>query len=656
MPNFDLINNGDSGLSVRTTLNDVINYVNTGITSGSSFTYITEDTTPGSEFVNILSPRDVYISGGTSVELEYYGSPTITRYLILDGMQSAIYNDDLVDSSNLVMGTTQTQIDTTDGLTGNNTQLTLDGFAISMGTFNSGATISSEFVVDINADTKLQVIDGTDSSIVSLIPTSIISTVDDGTNTSTQTITSNEVNTNVTDGTDTSSIELTEVTLNIEVNNTLKGGQRTSTISINPGGVNAIDMMSDDNAGQTSNRKQQYNSIGDEVSNGTDTSLIGLTTIGWEMYNSDGTSTTNFNGSNNNITSLIDNSIILFEGTEEAYGAILDELKGELYVIIPDNSVASSGFFNISNNIVIYFTGDTTTFINIDINQITSTTPGIGNPGGTTRLRLNGSQGISNTYVGDGCYVFTPDLGGGGTEVIPEDIEPYTSKIVLSGDNITIEKITNLDTSSLVVGDNFVDINSSYGDTLSQLRVGMNGGDGNKFKTNDISIEVGTGISFAPDQSYQWAGDYDYTMTAYTENYCSGTEQYLFQQNGDYISQLVLDPASLNTGTLFKSEDLVVGSSTILSLGYDGMGSFDMTDGTGNSSYFSYTPSSLNLGVDDGSNSNIITLTSTNLNISNIPSFDDDASASGLTTGDIYQTTGGGASPLDVAGILMIKQ
>jgi len=46
------------------------------------------------------------------------------------------------------------------------------------------------------------------------------------------------------------------------------------------------------------------------------------------------------------------------------------------------------------------------------------------------------------------------------------------------------------------------------------------------------------------------------------------------------------------------------------------------------------------------------------LNIVGLPSFDDDAAAGtgGLVAGNVYQTTGGGASPLDVAGILMIKQ
>ena len=47
-----------------------------------------------------------------------------------------------------------------------------------------------------------------------------------------------------------------------------------------------------------------------------------------------------------------------------------------------------------------------------------------------------------------------------------------------------------------------------------------------------------------------------------------------------------------------------------------------------------------------------------NLNIVNIISANDDSDAglSGLTTGDVYQTSGLGASPLNVAGILMIKQ
>jgi hypothetical protein len=42
--------------------------------------------------------------------------------------------------------------------------------------------------------------------------------------------------------------------------------------------------------------------------------------------------------------------------------------------------------------------------------------------------------------------------------------------------------------------------------------------------------------------------------------------------------------------------------------------------------------------------------------LKNLPAYADDAAATGLPRGYLYQTDGTGASPLDVAGILMIKQ
>ena len=50
--------------------------------------------------------------------------------------------------------------------------------------------------------------------------------------------------------------------------------------------------------------------------------------------------------------------------------------------------------------------------------------------------------------------------------------------------------------------------------------------------------------------------------------------------------------------------------------------------------------------------------TASTMTLNNVPAFDDDGAAAtgGLTVGDVYQTTGGGAAPLNVAGILMIKQ
>jgi len=63
-----------------------------------------------------------------------------------------------------------------------------------------------------------------------------------------------------------------------------------------------------------------------------------------------------------------------------------------------------------------------------------------------------------------------------------------------------------------------------------------------------------------------------------------------------------------------------------------------------------------------GGNANVATKNDTvylsKLNMSDIPAYDDDADAGAnlLTAGDVYQTTGSGAAPLNVAGILMIKQ
>ena len=50
--------------------------------------------------------------------------------------------------------------------------------------------------------------------------------------------------------------------------------------------------------------------------------------------------------------------------------------------------------------------------------------------------------------------------------------------------------------------------------------------------------------------------------------------------------------------------------------------------------------------------------TANTITLKNVPAFQDEANAAlgGLTTGDVYQTTGTGPSPLNVAGILMIKQ
>jgi hypothetical protein len=66
------------------------------------------------------------------------------------------------------------------------------------------------------------------------------------------------------------------------------------------------------------------------------------------------------------------------------------------------------------------------------------------------------------------------------------------------------------------------------------------------------------------------------------------------------------------------------------------------------------------ISLKGGANGTSITIDDVNehITISNLPAFDDDAAAgtAGLTTGMVYMTTGSGAAPLNVSGILMIKQ
>ena len=79
--------------------------------------------------------------------------------------------------------------------------------------------------------------------------------------------------------------------------------------------------------------------------------------------------------------------------------------------------------------------------------------------------------------------------------------------------------------------------------------------------------------------------------------------------------------------------------------------------------YTTTTGGTTNIGISIDSDQNV-SIPNGNLDVnggitaSGIPSYDDDSAAGigGLSAGEVYQTTGTGAAPLDVAGILMIKQ
>jgi hypothetical protein len=633
MPSFNNIDNGESGLSVRNTLNDVINYVNTGITSGSSFTYITEDTTPGSEFVNILSPRDVYISGGTSVELEYYGSPSITSYLLMDNTATTLHTDNVTDSS------TQT--------------LTPGGYLLNVtgGSYSSGIEVINEY-------SKLQSGGGVYSSSLQVNADGTIQTTStDGTNTSTQTLTPSNITSIVTDGTN-------------DVN------------------------------------------IGMDISTG--------------------------------ILLDYDESVTLFSGTSNAYPTTLQEIKGSLVFNLV--GVTATTYFNSSDNIVVYFTGDGQTYLSVDLSSVSIIT----SPAGT-QLIVNGSGGMSNTYVGQGCYVFNPTLGGAGTETIPSVITDDYSQLTIDGTKIGMSSVDGINVTSFELDPNN-GTSLSVTDGTNTVTLGLDGSTGTATFGSTDGTDTST-QTITPQQIVLYATDgtnesffdldpanYDYgnrwlstdgTNTATVELDVSGVNygNRLYATDGTNESSITFNvdgsinissddnglPATtseiliapLNTtisstdGTNTSTQTILptditstvtdgssygrvglTSTNSYLQLDDDGntyVGGVDFTyntflnntitgvlsasniTGSSQSLVTTFTnldtdTGSVSLQSTDGVDTNVITILPSITNFSTVPAFDDDTAASGLTTGDIYQTTGGGASPLDVAGILMIKQ
>lgn len=119
------------------------------------------------------------------------------------------------------------------------------------------------------------------------------------------------------------------------------------------------------------------------------------------------------------------------------------------------------------------------------------------------------------------------------------------------------------------------------------------------------------------------------------------------------IDQLNLNLNPLTGSELIPIFDIVNDTTERITLdtlsNYIGSGDTYVTGLT-----YTLSASTLTVKRNDGVNLSVI-LTS---RLDNIPSYSDDTDAglSGLTSGDIYQTNGTAVSPLDIAGILMVKQ
>lgn len=120
--------------------------------------------------------------------------------------------------------------------------------------------------------------------------------------------------------------------------------------------------------------------------------------------------------------------------------------------------------------------------------------------------------------------------------------------------------------------------------------------------------------------------------------------------NGTQIQEIFVDAASFNAqyndgiNTIYLEGGLTNG----VMLGW--------TDGITYNTFIRSKFNSIELVVDFGGNNFAWQVDDNGFFPKNLPAFQDDAAASGLTAGYMYQTTGTGAAPLDVAGIVMIKQ
>lgn len=521
----------------------------------------------------------------------------------------------------------------------------------------------------------------------------------------------------------------------------------------------------DDNAGTTANLGLLTGQVAMNTTDGTNTEQIVLQPgSGIVSTSTDGTIITTQTINSTSSVISVNNDNTLYAGTSQAFEGTLEEVKGVLYFIIPNNTL--SAYFNTANNVVAYFdTPSVAYYLSVDIDNISTTSPSIPEPSGTTRLRIVGSGGISNTYVGERVYVIDPVIGGSGTfpggMTIPPQIDFDNNKIELLVGGTTIEKVDGVNSSSIVTTSNSItstvtDGSEQHSITIdsatnritlftndgsspnyqSELRVSTEGGGAainigsqnltsgqvathNLTETSIVST-VSDGIGTQSSIDIQPAS----VITTATDGTNTGqfnlqpvSAQISLDQNGltdvtldpqqigigttdgSYTSRLDIQPSTIiSTVTSASGETIMELTDTYISLTrQDGIGtqstitsytsqlSISSTDGTGtgtinvsatsndislgdgtNSTNLTQDPSYTSISTTDGVNSTSLSIEADKFdvvlggrfNVNGIPAYDDDAAAggAGLTTGDLYQTTGSASNPLDVAGILMIKQ
>ena len=690
MPTFNTIDNGESGLSVRNTLNDVINYVNTGITSGVSYTYITEDTTPGSENLTILvtdgtntstetiTPNSI-ISEATDVALTILDTISIDPQLLGNG--TGIKSEDTTTSGFTQTTHTPTSIDilATDGTT-----------SVSSNVYTTGASITSN--------------DGLRTNNISVTPNAVNGVQLTSNNTTTSDVGQIDISDTYITAfssyaagliTDTLSVDpqllgngtgikSEDTTTGIYSQTThtptdiilasVDGAGETTQIVISNLGGNGVEIQTGDaNNYSTINITSAYTTLSlNDIPNNLvdalvlDTGNTGITSedtlsgnISSSIYTPNG-----ITSQANDVASTITDTITLDPQGLTATGTGIrsnNTLMDEDTIL----SVFPNGF-NVYQNTSGLTTTDITmgisnTFIEaIDIpNNITDTIS-------VDPLLINNGTGIKSTDgTNTSTQLFTPtDLTStstDGTDTTTETITPSSYDILSSNSGFT----TTINTA--IGGSATIDMLSTDGTNTGQANIYSSGLylNINDTSTYDNNITLNGNIT-SP-----------YGIQMYSQN-PSSSDNGVINLDATAINQEVTD------GTTTSSFNIEVSDSGIgmnMSDGIDWTGGISVSRNTvfgasdtntsmGTQNLTGITSAQITTSTDNITDLSNITLQITNsltqpvgiyivddgIRTNGIPSFDDDTAASGLTAGSLYQTTGAGASPLDVVGILMVKQ
>lgn len=196
------------------------------------------------------------------------------------------------------------------------------------------------------------------------------------------------------------------------------------------------------------------------------------------------------------------------------------------------------------------------------------------------------------------------------------------------------------------------------------------GGGGTVLPAGEIAVGTGTGIGSSPDLFYDAGGDFNVKFGGLTA-LSSGVNWFSAGDldNDDNGMRIELDGGSNQIALFNNAFDAKVGINVAVpEASLDVLGTLKFV--TGNQGANKILTSDVDGNADWSDPSGIQTVTGTLVDntdplnpvidnpFEDIPAYDDDTAAGvgELTEGMLYQTTGSGAAPLNVAGILMVKQ